>query len=77
MRDDQTVMWRDPMLGKAVRQMTEETAWSDPQVIIRDLPPGTGDVALDVHTFFPATRGLVVTTPDPAAARWPPRLATA
>jgi ATP-binding protein involved in chromosome partitioning len=68
-REGQAVMWRGPMLGKALRQMTEETAWSDPEVMVLDLPPGTGDIALDVHAFFPAARVLVVTTPDPAAAR--------
>ena len=68
-RQNQPVMWRGPMLGKALRQMTEETDWSDPQVMVLDLPPGTGDVAMDVHAFFPAAHVLVVTTPDPAAAR--------
>ncbi len=68
-RENQAVMWRGPMLGKALHQMTEETAWSDPKVMVLDLPPGTGDVALDVHSFFPAARVIVVTTPDPAAAR--------
>ncbi|MCL6595381.1 MAG: Mrp/NBP35 family ATP-binding protein [Firmicutes bacterium] len=67
--DGRPVVWRGPMLGKALRQMTEETAWSAPQVMVLDLPPGTGDVALDVHAFFPRARVLVVTTPDPASAR--------
>jgi ATP-binding protein involved in chromosome partitioning len=67
--DGRPVMWRGPMLGKALRQMTEETAWSDPQVMVLDLPPGTGDVALDVYAFFPRAGVLVVTTPDPASAR--------
>lgn len=68
-KENQAVMWRGPMLGKALRQMTGETAWSDPALMVLDLPPGTGDVALDVHAFFPTARVVVVTTPDPAAAR--------
>jgi len=68
-KDHQAVMWRGPMLGKALSQMTGQTAWSDPALMVLDLPPGTGDVALDVHAFFPTARVAIVTTPDPAAAR--------
>ncbi|MBX5466586.1 MAG: Mrp/NBP35 family ATP-binding protein [Firmicutes bacterium] len=62
------VMWRGPLLGKALRQMMEETEWNRPDYMVLDLPPGTGDVALDVHHHFPQAAALVVTTPDPAAA---------
>jgi ATP-binding protein involved in chromosome partitioning len=68
-RAGQAVMWRGPMLGKALRQMTEETAWDGAQALVLDLPPGTGDVALDVQRFFPQAQVVVVTTPDPAAAK--------
>ncbi len=63
------VMWRGPMLGKAIRQMMEQTLWNAPAYMVLDLPPGTGDMALDVHDYFPTARVLVVTTPDPHAAK--------
>ncbi|MBX5465687.1 MAG: P-loop NTPase [Clostridia bacterium] len=68
-RQNQPVIWRGPMLGNALRQLMGESLWSEPRVMILDLPPGTGDVALDVHEFFPGAAELVVTTPDPLAAR--------
>jgi hypothetical protein len=62
------VMWRGPMLHKALRQMMEDTVWSLPHYMVLDLPPGTGDMALDVHQHFPEAAALLVTTPDPNAA---------
>ncbi|MCL6563734.1 MAG: Mrp/NBP35 family ATP-binding protein [Firmicutes bacterium] len=62
------VMWRGPMLHKALRQMMEDTMWSLPHYMVLDLPPGTGDMALDVHQHFPEAAALLVTTPDPNAA---------
>ena len=67
--DNAPVMWRGPMLGKAIRQMMEQTAWNAPRYMVLDLPPGTGDIALDVHDYFPAAAVLVVTTPDRHAAQ--------
>jgi hypothetical protein len=67
--DNAPVMWRGPMLGKAIRQMMEQTAWHAPRYMVLDLPPGTGDIALDVHDYFPAAAVLVVTTPDRHAAQ--------
>lgn len=66
---NQAVMWRGPMLGKAISQMTGETAWDRPEVIVLDLPPGTGDIAMDVDKFFPESEWIVVTTPDLRAAK--------
>ncbi len=63
------VMWRGPMLGKAIRQMMEQTLWNAPEYLVLDLPPGTGDVAMDVHEYFPQAACVVVTTPDANAAR--------
>ncbi len=63
------VMWRGPMLGKAIRQMMEDTVWDDPEYMVLDLPPGTGDIAMDVHTYFPNAAAVVVTSPDLNAAR--------
>ncbi len=65
----QVVMWRGPMLGKAFRQMLTQTAWPAPEFLILDMPPGTGDMALDVHESLPRAQALVVTTPDLRAAR--------
>ena len=63
------VMWRGPLLGKAIRQMMEDTIWNEPEYMVLDLPPGTGDIALDVHEYFPKAAAVVVTTPDANAAR--------
>jgi ATP-binding protein involved in chromosome partitioning len=63
------VMWRGPMLGKAIRQMMEETVWNNPEYMVLDLPPGTGDIAMDVHQYFPKAAAILVTTPDVNAAR--------
>lgn len=63
------VMWRGPMLGKAIRQMMEETLWNEPEYMVLDLPPGTGDIAMDVHEYFPKAAAILVTTPDANAAR--------
>ncbi len=63
------VMWRGPLLGKAIRQMMEETLWNAPEYMVLDLPPGTGDIAIDVHQYFPKAAAIVVTTPDANASR--------
>ncbi len=63
------IMWRGPMLGKAIRQMMEDTLWNAPEYMILDLPPGTGDIAMDVHEYFPRAASILVTTPDINAAR--------
>ncbi|PSR31933.1 MAG: ATP-binding protein [Sulfobacillus benefaciens] len=63
------VMWRGPMLGKAIRQMMEETLWNQPEYMVLDLPPGTGDIAMDVHDYFPKAAAILVTTPDANAAK--------
>ncbi|MDI3297878.1 MAG: Mrp/NBP35 family ATP-binding protein [Bacillota bacterium] len=68
-RQNDPVIWRGPMLGTALRQLMGDTLWESPRLMILDLPPGTGDVALDVHEYFPDAAELVVTTPDPLAAR--------
>lgn len=62
------VMWRGP-LGEALRQMMEETLWNQPEYMVLDLPPGTGDIAMDVHEYFPKAAPILVTTPDGNAAR--------
>ncbi len=66
---NQPVIWRGPMLGKALHQFLADAEWDGVDYLLLDLPPGTGDVALDVHEMLPTSRELVVTTPDPLAAR--------
>ena len=62
------VMWRGPLLNKALRQLMGDTLWRQPQYMVLDLPPGTGDMAMDVHQFFPQAAALLVTTPDVQAS---------
>lgn len=66
---NQPVVWRGPMLGKALHQFLHDTVWEDLDYLLLDLPPGTGDIALDVHDMLPSSEEIVVTTPDPLAAR--------
>lgn len=62
------VIWRGPMLGKMLTNFFTEVRWGDLDYLILDLPPGTGDVALDVHTMLPSSKEIIVTTPHPTAA---------
>lgn len=67
--DDQPVMWRGPMLHKALEQFLVDVEWGDLDFLLVDMPPGTGDVALSMAQYLPATEIYVVTTPQPAARR--------
>ncbi len=67
--EDRAVAWRGPMLHKALEQFITEVHWGDPEFLLIDMPPGTGDVALSVAQHLPASELYVVTTPQPAAAR--------
>lgn len=62
------VVWRGPMLGKILRQFLNDVVWGEPDFLLLDLPPGTGDMALDVAQLMPKARLLVVTTPQVVAA---------
>ena len=68
-RENNPVIWRGPMLHKALTQFVTDVYWDDPDVVIVDMPPGTGDVSLTMAQFLPATEVVVVTTPQPAAQR--------
>ena len=68
-REDQPVMWRGPMLHKAIEQFLTDVHWDDPDYLIIDMPPGTGDVSLSMAQFLPRSEVLVVTTPQLAAQR--------
>ena len=65
----QPVIWRGPMLHKALEQFLTDVFWDDPDFLLVDLPPGTGDIALSLAQFLPRAELLVVTTPQPAAQK--------
>ncbi len=65
---NQVVAWRGPMLDRALLQMLSDVYWGDLDVLLLDLPPGTGDVAISLGQHLPNAEVLVVTTPQPAAA---------
>ncbi len=67
--DDQPVIWRGPMLHKALTSFVTEVFWDDPDYLLVDLPPGTGDVSLSLASLAPAARMVIVTTPQMAAQR--------
>ena len=67
--DEQPVIWRGPMLHKALEQFLTDVLWGEPDFLLVDMPPGTGDVALSMAQFAPRAEVLVVTTPQPAAQR--------
>lgn len=62
------VIWRGPMLGKMLNNFFHEVEWGELDYLLLDLPPGTGDVALDIHTMLPSCKEIIVTTPHPTAA---------
>jgi len=66
--EKEPVIWRGPMLGKMLRNFFNEVHWGEIDVMLLDLPPGTGDVALDVHQMLPKCKEIIVTTPQAAAA---------
>jgi len=67
--DEQPVIWRGPMLHKALEQFLVDAYWGEPDFLLIDMPPGTGDVALSLGQYLPRTEIVVVTTPQPAAQR--------
>jgi len=65
--DNQPVMWRGPMLHRALEQFLSDVHWGELDVLVVDMPPGTGDVAISLGQLLPRAETLVVTTPQPAA----------
>lgn len=65
---NQPVVWRGPMLHRALQQFLSDVFWGDLDVLLLDLPPGTGDVAISVSQLIPGAEIIVVTTPQQAAA---------
>ena len=68
-REDQPVIWRGPMLHKALEQFLTDVHWDDPDYLLIDLPPGTGDISLSIAQFLPKAELIVVTTPQAAAQK--------
>ena len=66
--DGQAVIWRGPMLHRALQQFLADVFWGDLDVLLIDMPPGTGDVAISIAQLLPNSEILVVTTPQVAAA---------
>ena len=75
-RRDQVVAWRGPMLDRALVQMLADVYWGDLDVLLLDLPPGTGDIAISLGQHLPNAEVLVVTTPQEAAAEVAERAGT-
>ena len=67
--EETPVIWRGPMLHKAIEQFLGDVYWGDLDFLLVDLPPGTGDVAISLASFLPGAAMLVVTTPQEAARR--------
>ncbi|MCC6621350.1 MAG: Mrp/NBP35 family ATP-binding protein [Deltaproteobacteria bacterium] len=65
--EDQAVVWRGPMLGKALQQFIEDVDWGDKDYVVIDMPPGTGDVQLSLAQLLPVAGAVVVTTPQDVA----------
>jgi ATP-binding protein involved in chromosome partitioning len=70
------VVWRGPMLHRALQQFLADVYWGDLDVLLMDLPPGTGDIAISVAQLVPSAEILVVTTPQQAAAEVAERAGT-
>ena len=67
--EDQPVIWRGPMLHKALEQFLTDVFWDEPDYLVVDLPPGTGDISISLAQFLPRAELYVVTTPQPAAQK--------
>jgi ATP-binding protein involved in chromosome partitioning len=67
--DGEAVIWRGPMLHKALEQFLTDVYWDEPDFVLVDMPPGTGDIALSLSQYLPRGEVFVVTTPQPAAQK--------
>jgi ATP-binding protein involved in chromosome partitioning len=67
--EDKAVVWRGPMLHKAIEQFLTDVFWDSLDYLIVDMPPGTGDIAISMSQFLPRAQVLLVTTPQPTAQR--------
>src|SRR5207248_9945181 len=67
--ENAAVVWRGPMLHKAIQQFLEDVAWDELEYLLVDLPPGTGDVSMTLAQLLPQAKFVIVTTPQPAAQK--------
>jgi ATP-binding protein involved in chromosome partitioning len=67
LEENAAVMWRGPMLHRALEQFLSDVHWGDLDVLLVDMPPGTGDVAISLGQLLPRAEAIVVTTPQPLA----------
>jgi ATP-binding protein involved in chromosome partitioning len=67
--EDAAVVWRGPMLHKALTQFLEDVAWGELDYLLVDLPPGTGDVSMTLAQLLPQAKFVIVTTPQPTAQK--------
>jgi ATP-binding protein involved in chromosome partitioning len=67
--EDSAVVWRGPMLHKALTQFLEDVEWGELDFLLVDLPPGTGDVSMTLAQLLPQAKFLIVTTPQPVAQK--------
>jgi ATP-binding protein involved in chromosome partitioning len=67
--ENEAVIWRGPMLHKALEQFLTDVYWDAPEFLLIDMPPGTGDIALSLSQYLPRGEVYVVTTPQPAAQK--------
>src|ERR671931_278405 len=67
--ENAAVVWRGPMLHKAIQQFLEDVDWGELDYLLLDLPPGTGDVSMTLAQLLPQAKILIVTTPQPAAQK--------
>jgi ATP-binding protein involved in chromosome partitioning len=74
--DNQPVMWRGPMLHRALEQFLQDVHWGEIDVLVIDMPPGTGDVSISLGQLLPRAEAVVVTTPQPLAQEVASRAAT-
>jgi ATP-binding protein involved in chromosome partitioning len=68
-QEDSAVVWRGPMLHKALTQFLEDVEWGELDFLLIDLPPGTGDIAMTLAQLLPQAQFLLVTTPQPTAQK--------
>lgn len=67
--EDQPVMWRGPLVHRAIEQFLTEVAWGDLDYLLLDMPPGTGDVTITTAKLVPRLQLVMVTTPQPVASQ--------
>jgi ATP-binding protein involved in chromosome partitioning len=67
--EDQPIIWRGPMMHKALEQFLTDVYWDEPDFLVVDLPPGTGDVSISMAQYIPKAEVFVVTTPQSAAQK--------